>query len=29
MQFGDDRLTLVTCREYFRTQRRIAVAFAV
>jgi len=29
MQFGDDRLTLVTCREYRRTQRRIAVAFAV
>ena len=29
MQFGDDRLTLVTCREYHRTQRRIAVAFAV
>ena len=29
MQFGDDRLTLVTCREYHRTQRRIAVAFAI
>jgi LPXTG-site transpeptidase (sortase) family protein len=29
MQFGDDRLTLVTCREYFRSQRRIAVAFSV
>ena len=29
MQFGDNRLTLVTCREYHRAQRRIAVAFAV
>ena len=29
LQFGDHRLTLVTCREYHRTQRRIAVAFAV
>jgi len=29
MQFGDNRLTLVTCREYHRTQRRVAVAFAV
>ena len=29
MQFGDNRLTLVTCREYHRTQRRIAVAFEV
>jgi sortase A len=29
LEFGDTRLTLVTCREYHRTQRRIAVAFAV
>jgi LPXTG-site transpeptidase (sortase) family protein len=29
MQFGDNRLTLVTCREYHRSQRRVAVAFAV
>ena len=29
MQFGDTRLTLVTCREYHRTQRRIAVAIAL
>jgi len=29
MQFGDSRLTLVTCREYHRSQRRVAVAFAV
>jgi LPXTG-site transpeptidase (sortase) family protein len=28
-EFNDTRLTLVTCREYHRTQRRIAVAFAV
>ena len=29
MQFGDNRLTLVTCREYHQSQRRVAVAFAV
>ena len=29
MQFGDTRLTLVTCREYHRNQRRIAVAIAL
>ena len=29
MQFGDTRLTLVTCVEYQRSQRRIAVAFAL
>jgi len=29
MQFGDSRLTLITCREYHRTQRRVAVAFAI
>ena len=29
MQFGDNRLTLVTCVEYQRNQRRIAVAFAL
>jgi len=28
-QFGDNRLTLVTCVEYVRNQRRIAVAFEV
>jgi len=29
MQFSDNRLTLVTCLEYQRTKRRIAVAFEI
>ncbi|MCL2379140.1 MAG: sortase, partial [Defluviitaleaceae bacterium] len=29
MQFGDNRLTLVTCVEYQRNRRRIAVAIAL
>ena len=29
LQFGDDRLTLITCREYFQTQRRIAIAIPI
>jgi len=29
MQFGDNRLTLVTCVEYQRDRRRIAVAIAI
>jgi LPXTG-site transpeptidase (sortase) family protein len=29
LQFGDNRLTLVTCVEYQRNQRRIAVAVEI
>ena len=29
MNFGDNRLTLITCVEYQRTQRRVVVAFAL
>lgn len=29
MQFGDNRLTLITCVEYQRTQRRVAVALEI
>jgi LPXTG-site transpeptidase (sortase) family protein len=29
MQFGDTRLTLVTCLEYQRDQRRVAVLFEI
>jgi len=29
MQFGDNRLTLITCVEYQRNQRRVAAAVEI